>query len=134
MNSRFTARRATFVATLALAVLGSASAMAQDTGLSRADVQAQVTQARASGELGQAYGYQFNAPAFVATQDRADVKSAVVQARADRTLDNPGERYGFVVPTANNSAPAVARSRSDVKAEVLAAVRRGERFGTSETY
>jgi hypothetical protein len=107
-------------AAVAIALLGSSAAAfaQQDPAVSRASVQAQVAQARASGELGQIYGYGYTAPAFVSTQSREAVK-----AEAERALAAGEVTVGDEYP----AQPAIASSvsRAAVKANVRSSIRNG---------
>ncbi|XAH22279.1 DUF4148 domain-containing protein [Xylophilus sp. GW821-FHT01B05] len=122
MNSR------TLVAASLLALAVGQSAFAQDAvaaaPVTRASVVAELQRARAAGELevGEAYGV----PAAQASRSaltRAEVVAQIAPARAAGELD-PVRQYAYGYPTSPAAQPS-DKTRAEVKAEVLAAVRAG---------
>lgn len=101
------------VSTLMLAAAGGAFA---DTGKTRAEVVAELMQARADGLLDQnETNYPREYP-FVSTLTREQVKAEVLQARADGTLEFNEADY-----PRTPAQPASHLTRAQVKADVAAA-------------
>jgi hypothetical protein len=109
------------IAALALAAIVSAPSFASDnvTPLTRAQVQAELAQARAAGQLDFA-GSQY--PVFlpsnaqssaVPSKTRAEVQAELAKARAAGELDFAGSQYP--VFTVSNAA---GKSRAEVRAEL----------------
>src|SRR5471032_2485368 len=95
-----------------LAIAGAALA---DSGKTRAQVAAEVVQARAAGLLDTNDATYPVIPAVASTLTRAQVQAQVVQARAAGQLDTSDATYPIIA-----SAAATA-SRADVRAKVLQA-------------
>jgi hypothetical protein len=120
MNARSSFLLPAVVASLAAAFARPAPADEADERRSRADVRAEVLQARAAGHLMRA-GEGFFAPQpGRGTTDRAEVKAAVLQALARGELMAAGDR-----PTAV-AMPISTRVRAEVKDEVKQAQAAGE--------
>jgi hypothetical protein len=103
------------VTSLASAWAGAALASEADSGRTRAEIQAEVLEARARGELMPAGERSFVVAAGRGTAVRADVKAAVLQAVASGELTRAGDG-----PTPFTPAQSL-RARSDVKGEVMQA-------------
>jgi len=100
-----------------LAVAGFAMA---DSGKSRAEVQAEVVQARAAGLLDTNDATFPVIPAVASTLTRAQVQAQVVQARAAGQLDTSDASYPLI------ASSGAAASRADVRAQVLQARAAGQ--------
>jgi len=100
-----------------LAVAGFALA---DTGKTRAEVQAEVVQARAAGLLDTNDATFPVIPAVASTLTRAQVQAQVAQARAAGQLDVSDATYPVVASTAGTV------NRADVRAQVLQARAAGQ--------
>jgi hypothetical protein len=103
---------------IALIAAGT-SAFAADTGKTRAEVQAELAQARANGSYvvgGSDYVFFTNVPT-PSTKTRAEVQAELKQARTDGSL--------AVIDAAYPATPVVAssRSRADVRAEAIQAAK-----------
>jgi len=100
-----------------LAVAGFAMA---DSGKTRAEVQAEVVQARAAGLLDTNDATFPVIPAVASTLTRAQVQAQVVQARAAGQLDTSDAAYPVI------ASSGAAASRADVRAQVLQARAAGQ--------
>jgi len=99
--------------------------------LTRAEVRAQVLEARAAGQLrpaGEASGpvaYRFDAP----TRTRADVRAEVLQARLHGELVAAGQGA-----EADDATGLSTRARADVRAETVMARLQGELIPSGEGF
>lgn len=100
-----------------LAIAGVAMA---DSGKTRAQVQAEVIQARAAGQLDTNDATYPVIPKVASTLTRAQVQAQVAQARAAGQLDTNDATYPIIASTA---APV---SRAEIRAEVLQARAAGQ--------
>ncbi|WP_137921625.1 DUF4148 domain-containing protein [Hydrogenophaga sp. 2FB] len=137
------------VVALALSSLVAGHAMAADAsvGKTRAEVKAELAQAIRSGDLiaDGATGQRYNElspqlyaqpQAVVASKSRADVKAELAQAirSGDLIADGAtGQRYNQLTPAlyaaeavVADAAPAVGKTRAQVKAELAEAIRNGD--------
>jgi hypothetical protein len=131
-------------AAAALALFAATTAFAQEgtqdfakealSTRSRAEVRAELAQARAAGQLenrGESYG-GFDRSAVASTKSRDEVRAELDAARRDGTLDTRNESYGG----ADRTAIASTKTRAEVRAELARAqasgahLSRGERSGS----
>lgn len=122
-----------FVASVMVASIGAAWAPAAhaDSGLTRADVKAQVLQARAQGLLrpaGEAVE-PFSATTSGPTRSRQEVRAEVLQARASGELIPAGE----AIAPFETSTPSIL-ARATVKEEYRMARMRGELIPDGEGF
>lgn len=102
---------------IALVAAGTSAAFAADTGKTRAEVQAELAQARATAGYqvgGAEYQFFTNTPS---TRTRAEVQAELSQARTDGSLAAREADYP-VVATA-----AATRTRAEVRAEAIQAAK-----------
>jgi hypothetical protein len=101
---------------------------------SRAEVRAELAQARAAGQLenrDESYG-GFDRSAIASTKSRAEVRAELDEARRAGTLDTRNESYGGL----DRTAVASTKTRAEVRAELARAqashvhLSRGERSGS----
>ena len=116
--------RMALVATSIVLAAGAASAQ----GLSRAEVQAQLKAAQASGQIaafdGEDSGSAYLTAHFHSTEPRSEVKAEVAEARADGTLNVlDGTDSGSFYLSRHQS---LTEPRSEVKAELAAAEKSGQ--------
>jgi len=117
------------IAALALAAIVSAPSFASDnvTPLTRAQVQAELAQARAAGQLDFA-GSQYpvflpaNGQSSVPGKTRAEVQAELAKARAAGELDFAGSQY----PVFTVSKAAAGKTRAEVRAELADARNSGQ--------
>ncbi len=129
MNIRIASTTAAAVALAA--VLGASPAMAQEgSTLTREQVKAEALQARANGTLNAVAGEASDEQRFWSTRDRNEVKAEVAEARARGQLVE-GDAYGYEVD--RTVSPAASKSRAEVKADLMAAIKAGD-LHSGETY
>ncbi|GGC94507.1 DUF4148 domain-containing protein [Undibacterium terreum] len=100
-------------------IAAGTSAFAADTGKTRAEVQAELAQARATPGyiVGGSEYIAFTNTRSASTKTRAEVQAELAQARSEGVLNVRDAEYP--VP----AAVQTARSRADVKAEAVQAAR-----------
>lgn len=123
-------RQLIFAAVIALTATHAVYAQDASAPKTRAQVKAELAQARADGTLDLHNREGTYTEHFVSTKTRADVRAELDQARADGTLDRVnGNDYGVGL---TELSAASAKSRAEVRAEVLKAVTAGQHLSQGE--
>lgn len=118
------------IAAAAIALVASPMAFAQDAPVAktRAEVQAELAQARANGSLNFGDREVGNFEPIASTKSRAQAQAELAQARADGSLNAVStESYGVPAP----AAAASTKTRAEVRAETINALK-AERLNQRE--